>query len=594
MPQPGQFLAPAQVAHQTGPDSKEIIRDLLARYGNASSYSDQAILYLTYTLQGQQIHEPQPWATAFERKPTGQRLAAQLFNAEIRSERNLLSCYVYDIETANLDNQHLLIPYEAQLPINQLYRDPIAKHFVGGFSELPLDETDLVAAPKLIPPPISLLSNQVRNGWLQNPSRSQRFADETIAPPGAAPKDGRPCYVVRSQWQGVTADIWVDKQTNLLTQMSLPLEILAGEIKLSPQVQDVVLMAYFHDAKLNQPIPAADFKVGAHKDGIAVRKFVQLPESLPSELIGETATDFQLIDSKGKSRNRLFFDGKTTAFLWVAGESSYSAIPAFDKLAATLGKDKFHLATVFSDSELANPNSGKPQVEPRLAQILNQSDIAPFYDPQLAASTALGIKTIPTIGVMDADSKIQFARTLEKNWERDAKAAIERVAKGEDVAREMQTEYVRYLDSYHQQLTTVSAADLSGRLKTGVAQVSANRNRSSIRVRPQKDWKNSDFKKAGNLIPLQSKGANKIPNTNGFLVFDGWRTIVELDTNGRTKRRSELKLPVGEAANHIRVGTKANGQTCFAVFATLGDKVYMFDQDWRPMAMYPNLSLIHI
>lgn len=534
-------------------------------------------MYLNHTLQGQQIQEPQPWATTFERSPNGERLAAQLFNAEVRSERNLLSCYVYDIESANLDNQHLLIPYESQLPIGQLYRDSIAKHFIGGYSELPLDESDLVSMPKLVPPPISMLTNQAKNGWLQNPSRVQRFADETI--------DGRPCYVVRSKWQGVTADIWIDQQTKLLSQISLPIEILAPEIKRSPEVKDVVLLARFHEAKLNQTIDSAAFKVGSHKNSIAVRKFVQLPETLPSELIGETASDFTLVDSMGNRKNRLHFDGKTTAFLWIAGPSSYSAIPKFNQLAESFSREEFHLALVYSDSELANPDAITPQAEPQLAQLFERSNVTPLYDPQLKTSVALGVKTIPSIVVIDGDSKIQFARTLEANWERDVQAAIKRVDKSEDLATEMKSDYVRYLDSYHQQLATVSATDLASRLSAGVAQVAATRQTSGVRLRPQRAWNNREFKMAGNVIPTLN--SNRSASENGYLVFDGWRTIAELNSNGQTIRRSELKLPVSEAANLIRVGRKADGERCFAVFATLGEKVYLFDQNWRPMAMYP-------
>jgi len=173
--------AGTQVTPQYGPSGETIVRDLVARYEAASSYSDQAVLYLTYLIHGQRIQEPQPWSTSFVRRSslesTGgvSRLGAKLFNGQVVCDRNLLSCYVYDIETENLSNQHLLIPYENQLPISQLYRDSIARHFLGGYSELPLDETDSVATPKLIPAPISLLTNQVRNGWLQNPTQVQRL-----------------------------------------------------------------------------------------------------------------------------------------------------------------------------------------------------------------------------------------------------------------------------------------------------------------------------------------------------------------------------------------------------------------------------------
>lgn len=578
-PKPGQFLDPIQIENQSGPNGAAIIRDLVSRYDSATSYSDQAVLYLTYLLHGQRIQEPQPWATIYQETPRdGQRLAAQLFNAEVRTQRNLLSCYVYDIGSANLDNQQLLIPYQKQLPISQLYRDPIAKHFVGGYSELPLDETDLISMPKLIPAPISLLTSQTRNGWLQNPSRVQRLADETV--------DDKKCYVVRCESQGVTADVWIDQQSQLLVQMSLPLTLLAREITSSPeQVTDVVLLAKFHDAQLNSAVNEDAFRIASHSDATPVRKFVQLPESLPSELIGETVKDFTLIDLKGEKRERLYFDGKVTAFMWLAGKTSYPAMVKFNELASGFSKDKFQLAALYSNGQLA-PSNSQPTPEPTLARIIKQNNCTAFYDPQLQTSVALGVKAIPSIVVMDGDSRIQFARTLDKNWQRDVKAAIERVAEGEDVASEMKNEYVRYLDSYHQQLATVSAADLIGRIRPGVAQVSTTKNVSGIRIQPEKIWVNNKFKKAGNLIPLSNPEPTGTPQAV-YAVFDGWRTVVELDGNGKTIRRAELKLPVNEAANLIRTGQTADGEKFFAVYATLGERVYLFNNNWQPMAMYP-------
>ncbi len=576
---------PATVANRSGPDGKTILRDVIARYARASSYQDKAILDLSYELEGRSIQEPQRWTTAWDE--TG-RFAAQLFNGHLIGDGQLLSCYIFDIETANLDNQHLVMPYDHLLPLNQLFRDSIARHFLGGYSELPLDETDLVSLPKLIPAPISLLTNQVRNGWLQNPSRVERLPDETV--------DDKVCYVIRCLSHDMTSDVWIDRETLTIVQMSLPLKLLAGEVVTSPEITNVVLLARFHEAVLDGAIAGDVFALKPRRDSTPVRKFVALPETFPSELIGQPAPKFGLVRQDGKRADRLDFDGKVTTLLWLSGRPSYSAALKLDALAAGFPADKFHFGSVYSDSELKQPGTGSIQVVDELVSATQVANSSLYYDSQLAASSALRVKVIPSVIVMDGDSKIQFAESLSnKHWLDNVKAAAERVAGGEDVATEMQREYQRFLDSYHQQLETVSAADLIESSAPGspspvsVNNVQVAKASGNIRLNPEKSWSNSGFKKAGNVAVLSANGPLEASAEQAaYLVFDGWQTVVELDSRGETRSRIELKLPENTAVNLIRVGTDPTGRKLFAVFSALGKQVFLFNQAWQPIGMYPD------
>ncbi|MFK7768599.1 MAG: TlpA family protein disulfide reductase [Mariniblastus sp.] len=571
---PGVIGQMAAAQPNSGPDAAEILRKLNERFASAKTYRDKAVLYLTYRLQNQNIQEPQPWATTWERSG---RLSSQLFNGKIQCDGQLLSGYVYDIDSANLENQHLLIPYENKIPIDELFRDSIAKHFLAGYSELPLDESNLATSPKLIPPPVSLLTNQAPNNWLQNPQQFERLADRKIG--------DQDCYVIRSLADGMTTDCWIDKQTHLLVQMSLPLKLLAGEVITSPEITEVVLLARFHEAAVDIPIDDKAFAVNPRQDATPVRKFVSLPESFPSELIGETAPDFELRSINGKIRNRLSFDGQITAFLWIAGRPSYSALGKLDKLSELLKNklpnEKIQLAGVYSDNDLKSLDEFQPLDE--LAAKIQSVNIPTYYDQGLAASTGMLVKQIPSVIVLDGDSRIQFAKSLsDKNWVNDVAAAIERVSKGEDVALEMQNEYRRYLESYHQQLLTVSAADVAPRTK---ATSVGNR---KMRLNPMQSWANSEFKKAGNICVVE----NKQPTPN-YYIFDGWRTVAEVDYRGKTIARHELKLPDAEAGSLLRAGINVKGETFFTVFGPLGDRVYLFNKSWRPVGTYPPPTADH-
>ena len=555
----------------SGPSSQEILASLQQRYASAKTYQDKAVLYLSYRLQGQFMQEAQPWSIQWD---SAGRLASRMFNARVRGDGQRLSCYVYDIESGNLDNQHLLIPYQQQLPINDLFRDSIAKHFLAGYSELPMDESNLAAVPALIPPQLSLLTGQAPNPWLQQPEKSQRMADQDV--------EGVRCFVVRSLARGMTSDIWIDQATMSLVQMSLPLKLLAGEVIVSPEVTHVELIAKFHEASLDQPVPEDEFVINAIQESTPVRKFVSLPDPFPSELIGKTAPDFQVTDPKGSSKTRLYFDGKITAFLWLSGPTSFPELEKLNKVAAKYNDSKkFHVAAVFSDSEAKQPNLPVPS--DALAAALKKTNLRSYYDRQLMASSRLKITSVPSVLVMDGDSRIHFARQLsKKSWPQELDAVLSRIAQGENVAGEMEQEYQRFLDSYHQQLLTVSAVDLmptSGIAATQVGTQPSNK-RGPIRLQPERAWTNSEFKKPGNVVAVLKD------QTTHFFAFDGWRTIVELDSRGRIVDRKNLTLPEKVAVSSIRIG-KVGGQSQFVLFHKLGKQAFLFNEQWQPIGKYP-------
>ena len=223
--------------------SDEILSSVIERYAQAETYQDKAVLYLSYQLEGRQTQEPQRWSTVWER---GGKYAGALFNGKVAANGGVLSCYIFDIESENLDNQHLLRAYQNDIPFSELFSDAIAKYFLGGYSELPLDESSIDSWPGLVPPPISLLTQELSNPWIQESEQSQRLSNEEV--------DGRSCYVVRSLAGDMTADLWIDRETLAVRQVSLPLKLLVGEVVTSPEIKDVELLAKFHDAVFDQEI----------------------------------------------------------------------------------------------------------------------------------------------------------------------------------------------------------------------------------------------------------------------------------------------------------------------------------------------------
>lgn len=568
----------------------EILARCVQRYSNATSYADEGVLYLNYSLMGRPIQEPHPFSTVWDDQ---HRWAARIFNSQVQCDGKRLSCYVFDIESANLDNQQLLIPAAGQVPVDDLLRDSIARHFVGGYADLPLDETQKAQPPKLIPPPIRLLTGRSGCGWVQQPQRTERLGDVEI--------DGRRCYVVRSLYGESTADIWIDQQSYLLTQISMPLKIMDRKVLTSGDIEDVEMLVRFHQASVNAPVDPSALQVKLHNEATPVRKFISIPDALPSEMIGEVAPKFELFRVDGTPVNRLVFDGKTTALLWMGGENSYQAAERLAKM--SLPADKYHVGVVYSDMDLADPNSGSLKPNDRLELVMKSINL-PFYcDPGMAAGSKLMIKAVPAFVVLDGDGKVQYAIALSgDDWQKDLVAALQRIDRGDEVAAEMHIEYRRQLDDYHQQLAAVDAMRLldpadrpsgsqqsdqiAGR-NTG-SQLTANpANTSSGELVAREEWTCAEFQQAGNMIVDRSNGAPRI------VAFDGWRTVVELDENGRVLARHELELPEKVAVNCIRQAMSNGpgsdiGGVRWAVFGMQGGQVFLFDQNWKLAGTVPN------
>ena len=108
-----------------GPKASEILQNVLTAYSNASAYSDQGKLRVSHVINGSPFDEEYPWRTAWSRD--GQ-LTADIFDAKIRGDGKLLSCFVSEIKTENLKNQQLFL--KGNQLVQQLYGDKIAAYYL--------------------------------------------------------------------------------------------------------------------------------------------------------------------------------------------------------------------------------------------------------------------------------------------------------------------------------------------------------------------------------------------------------------------------------------------------------------------------------
>ena len=582
-PAPGQ----STTQHEPNATAAQILAATIQRYRQAKTYQDQAVLYLSYNFYGQRVEEPKRWSTKYS---SAGMLATEMFNTKVSGNGKVLGCEIFDVETANLENQTLVIPYgdsfgrnasttgeTSRIPLKVLLRDLIARKYVAGFSEMPLQLSYEKDGPWLIPPPLSLLTQQVANPWIEEAERTERLTDERI--------DGFDCYVIRSEARGLSVDIWINQADLTIVQMSLDLNLLADEVIASDEVSKVVLLAKFHDATFDQPIATTEFDFAPRSAAVLVRKLVSLPESLPSELIGQITPKFQLKTPKGKTIQRRFFDGKTTVLVWLSGEKSIQTAAKLKQVFKNSGQRDFEFGIVYSDSDTQHPGSGQPTPSAAIAQLSRDLAVPAYYDQQHTVTSQLKIEAVPAAVVLDGDSRVQYVATLTgKDWDVRLSAAIKRVAEGDQLSEEMLVAYERYLDTYHQQIAAVSADGIAGlpneNRNTNSAQGSKT-NTDRLKIKPKQRWSFDQLKQPGNVVSIPT------PAGVNFAIFDGQQTLALINGDGQLIGQRKLELGEGEPATTARA-ISIDGKIRLAVFALMGQQVHLLDQQLNQQTVLPN------
>jgi hypothetical protein len=570
--------------------AEEILKQSVVRYARARSYRDQGVLHLNYRLLGKPIKEPHPFSVIWQ---ADNRLASRIFKGQLSSDGELLSCYVYDIQSGNLDGQQLFLPVAEKLPLDQLYQDSIVRHYLGGYADLPLDETEKDLPPKLIPPTLSLLLGQHSFGWIQSPQLVERLPDQRL--------ETFDCYVIRSMYREMTADIWIDRDTNLLVQIAMPLKIMDRQVVTSPEISEVELTLRFHQAEIDQDLRDEDrrqFAVGLKKQGLPVRRFVKIPDPFPSEKIGQLSPRFNLISSSGGKVDQLHFDGRPTVLLWLSGlEESrvqQTILPSLKRLVEGYPPETLSLGLVYSETELGD--GGGRQLERSWEAILQPTGWSLFYDSRLQVAEKFELKVMPAAVIMDRNSRIEFVGSLsDENCMVDLQAALQRIVRGDSIAEEMKRDYQKFVAGYHQQLESVTARPLLGMADpTGPAAESPVPlpGTGVATLAPRLIWKNQNLRQPGNLIVDEWVSPPRI------YVLDGWRTVVQLDPEGNELARHSLELPPGAAVSCLRIARQPEANRServpqFAAFSVQGERVYLFDRNWQGLDPLPMADFVH-
>ena len=576
----------AKVARQAPNDGRtatQILSATRAAYQKLSTYSDQGKIALNYRVKGELVAEQQPFSTTWDAR--NNLYSGKMFSTEVLCDGKLLSCFMYHIDTENFGNQQLVIPVQPRStpPVGRLINDPFALNFIAGTENLPLAVPQSAAQMFAMPPALAMLSDQASSPWLGSNARLLRKPDQKL--------DNANCYVLDStprQSAKDTATLWIDQSTLLVRQIKFPNTLVVSKVLASPDHTDVELVASFPNQKINAQLPPQQFAVKRYKNAQPVKQFVRLPDSLVSDLIGKSASVARFIDRNGDRVGASDFKTSVNTIVWLGDQRNLRLV---DQL-AQFKKDSpesFGFHAVFS-GELADLRTEVPKPVPALRQ-KERLGIPLLFDDGSAIQT-LQLKSMPAMLVLGPNGRVQFSQNMaDPNWPQSLKSVLQRLASGEDIAKEMLSDYRNHYQEYGDELERYSANTyFASSVKPAVAKIDRGRRDTSVKLMPNKRWEQRDFALPGNIMVLSDRAGQPFGNAR-YAAFDGRQTLKFIDSQGVVTGKIVLEIPENPALAVLRYNPAGEGS--FVAFERMGAQVHVFDSQMQLLRSFPSLEQKH-
>lgn len=406
-------------------EAKLDIAAIKDRYSSAESYSDDARLIFSYTLNGVPFQESHPFSCKLTRSRTAQ---LNWFRFQICSTEKLSIGRVLDAETQNFDGQAIVTDQNLSSMFSKLSDDKIATHFVSGRKDVPwkFPENDLT-------PIIEMLGVAYCNF---DKRMSLWFSEENLVEQKSQNVDGDTFIDASFQSPYGTVSCRIDPAEKLILGIRLPKSMLSDETIHSAAIKDVSLSLLFENAKFATNPAIVSKLVDGEKP---VNHFVVLPEEFPTEAIGKKLENWKMNDINDKT---------------FRADSALGAISVFfyGELSTVDPKQVTRIDTLSS----AHPDVNFAWITPPPIPLNTvkspfgrmgffndkQSEVLSFFQPKWPAF----------LFVANQDGTIQYYSRVSEKGLANADGVIRRIAKGEDVAVEMHNEYANYFSKYQSEL----------------------------------------------------------------------------------------------------------------------------------------------
>lgn len=526
-----------------------VLEEMAKRYQAAKSYADSGDAFFSAKRQGvTTTDEPIPFSSTFQR-PGKARL--HLFDAGIVIDGNHIWATVRDVP-----GQIIQQAAPRNFVLELLPQDPI------------LGESMHRGLPLLKPLPIQLLTNSdALEILLEGASPAEALADGET--------QGHACYRVDIKRPKSEQILWIDKESFVLRRIDFAGEEIQERLNPEGQLSDLKVWIEFSGAQLNPEFKTDPFQFEAPPEARLVKKLVA-PVLAPPPALGQQVGDFKLFSANDTLQRANFIDRVTVLCFWnTTEESSRGVLPELEML-STKYKDSDQVQ-FFAVSE--DPSLVKPE---KLLQTLRSwgSSLPILRDTDGSAREAFFVKEVPSVIVVGGDARIHDAQAGLPFDVGAVDRAIAGLVGGNDVAAHLLEQYVELNKKFQLELEKVAISTGTTQIEVPQSVIAPRSEPNSLKL--EKLWTSTDIKQPGNVLVIPAAdGPSRV------IVFDGWKTLVELGPTGETIGRHELELPQGAVTSYLRTGVDGEGKRWFVASSVNQQQLFLIDEAFKIQLSYP-------
>jgi hypothetical protein len=547
--------APATAAEKTL-TARDVVDHTIDAYKAALAYSDQGEVRLSYKQEGQSLADSAPLAVQYS---LPNRLHVAAYQAEIACDGKHLHAIIRDESTANIDGQVVARDAPTKLTLDDLYADTVLRDTLqSGLGRHPVQ--------------LELLFGDAPLLDLVKPETPLQLLTPTDV-------DGHKCHGIEATLADGKYVFWIDQAAYLLRRIEYPAAALLPDLVQQKGVSDVKLVADFRQAKFEKQLADEAFAFTVPEGAKQVQYFVLPPQGLPSKLFGQKVEEFKLTAADGAAITPETVADKVTVLAWFTNDPAcaWGLKQVSDAIANSPVKEKV-AAYAIATEDRDVPNE-------QLAGALEQWQVAlPLArDFETVGRDQFGVRNAPTIVILDGQGRVQiFEEGASAKLAETLPVVLERLAAGEDLAAEIVGDANKAQSQYAQNLAAASGSGARTAL-VELAVAEPAKPRDPEHFKRTKLWSTADksIAEPGNFLVVTDKDHPRI------YVIDGARTVVELSPGGEALHVHKLDLPEDSGISYLRSAVDKEGKRWIVGSALLGQRLYVFDENWKTTLRYP-------
>ncbi len=565
-PAPGTTSKEAVPANdrEKGITAEEILRRAAKTYTQCKSYSDEGVLLVKFP----NSTEPSrfPFSVAFER--SGNKIRIEAYQVTLASDGKRMRGFIEDELSNNLDGQFLDSAMPARIAPETLIEDA--------------EVASLLTQGAGGPPPVIewLLAKLPFEEVLKDPSRLKKLTSREV--------EGKTFYRVQADLRPITsknADVkaaskseaasfivlWIDQATSLIGKLEYPHVYDSAKNEAAGE-NGISITAELRKAQVDGKVDEEQFVLKPTAAVKVVSFFVPPPAPVPREQLGKVAAKFEIEKLEGGKIASEQLQGKTSILLFVRNHPACEeAAKQLAEVYTALGSDpRFDFHVIANEPrEVSNANIG--------AMFQRWGVTIPASrDAGAATGDALGIKSLPTLVILDPKGRLQLSQSFGfASLAATLPAVCEQIAAGEEI-------FQRLLDAQSQYEARLAVAKSGG--KPSALQLSPTKIAPASEPRKMKletAWDIADLKSTACLLLVTVGSEPRI------LALQSPRTAHWISPSGKVLGQMELKIPEGASLSVIRATTDDKNHATFGAFSPGGEAVYFLDEKGALIGSFP-------